>query len=131
MKSCETPNCVGAIDGKHVVTQAPKNAGSLYFNYKGTHSVVLLAVCDARYRFLMVDIGVAGRLSDGVVLSRSKFGQALGNSLSLPQSKPLPGLPSTVSYVFVGDEAFPLKWNMMHPYPDRNLPQPQAVYNYY
>ena len=73
----------GAIDCKHIVMQAPVNSGSSFFDYKGTHSVVLLAVCDAHYHFILVDIGDSGRHSDGGVLTNSEFGQALENGTSL------------------------------------------------
>ena len=123
---------VGAIDGKHVVIQAPINMGSSFFNYKGSHSIVLLAVCDAHYRFILVDIGDSGRHSDGGVLSNSEFGKALENgTLSLRSARPLPGTTQpSLPFVIVGDEAFPLKQNMLRPYPGKNLPEPQAVFNY-
>ncbi|GFW90579.1 uncharacterized protein TNCV_566171 [Trichonephila clavipes] len=51
------PNCIGAIDGKHVRIKPPKNSGSLFYNYKDYHSVVMLAVVDADCKFTAVDVG--------------------------------------------------------------------------
>ena len=125
------PHCVGAIDGKHVVMQAPGRSGSTFYNYKGTHSLVLLAVCDAHYCFTLIDIGDAGRHSDGGVLNNSAFGQAMkAGELSLPGAELLSGITSPIPYYFVGDAAFSLKTYMLRPYPGRYLPESKRIFNY-
>uniref|UniRef100_UPI0037E704E4 zona pellucida sperm-binding protein 3-like n=1 Tax=Semicossyphus pulcher TaxID=241346 RepID=UPI0037E704E4 len=125
------PNCVGAIDRKHVTIQAPGNSGSQFHNYKGSFSVVLLGVVDARYRFRMIDVGAYGKSSDGGTLSSSAFGQALRHdALDVPSDAPLPGAGVATPFVFVGDEGFPLRRNMMRPFPGHNLPPEQRIFNY-
>jgi len=65
VKKANFPNCLGAIDGKHIRIKKPRK--SEYFNYKNYFSVVLMAVVDANYKFLVVDIGAYGKGSDSVV----------------------------------------------------------------
>ena len=125
------PNCVGAIDGKHVNIQAPPNSGSEFYNYKGFHSIVLLAVCDANYCFTLVDVGDNGRHSDGGVLANSDFGKAMENEqLGLLCPSLIPDTTIRTPYMFVGDEAFPLKSYMQRPYPGRHLPERKRIFNY-
>ena len=125
------PHCIGAIDGKHIVIQAPSLSGSYHYNYKGTYSVVLLAICDAHYRFTIVDVGDAGRQNDSGVLYNSTFEQALeSGTLCLPSTSDLPGTTIRAPFVFVGDAAFPLRTDMMRQFPGKNLEDLQAVFNY-
>ncbi|XP_025602142.2 putative nuclease HARBI1 [Athalia rosae] len=78
------PHCIGAIDGKHIQIQAPQTSQSIFFNYKKTFSIVLLAICDAHYNFLMVDIGAEGSQSDGGIFQSSELGQHLeGKTLGI------------------------------------------------
>jgi hypothetical protein len=109
-KSWNFPNCIGAIDGKHVTIQCPQGAGSTYHSYKEPHSIVLMAVCDAHYRFIIVDIGDAGRNSDGGVLANSTFRQALeAGSLAIPSPRQLPDSATEAPFVLLRINPFPSK----------------------
>ena len=58
--------------------ECPRKAGSAYFNYKNFYSIVLLAVCDAKYCFTFVDIGAYGSTNDASVLSETLSYQGTG-----------------------------------------------------
>lgn len=126
------PHCIGALDGKHVVLQAPINSGSEFFNYKSNFSIVLFALVDANYNFMFADIGCQGRISDGGVFKASKIHSMLTkNTLGLPLPEELPGRSMPVPYFIAGDGAFPLEKNLMKPYSGSYAKgTPQRVFNY-
>ncbi|XP_026476143.1 protein ANTAGONIST OF LIKE HETEROCHROMATIN PROTEIN 1-like [Ctenocephalides felis] len=125
------PNCIGAIDGKHVVMKAPEDSGSLYYNYKGTLSIVLMALVNADYKFLYIEVGCNGRVSDGGVYANCSLSACLENkSLNIPEAKPLRFQSVPVPYVIVADDAFPLKTYIMKPFPFRDQPVENRVFNY-
>lgn len=125
------PNTVGAMDGKHIEFRAPRSAGSHYYNYKGRHSIVLMAIVGANYEFIYIDVGANGRLSDGGVYENCDFATALNqNSLNLPNDRPLPGTEDPLPYVIIADAAFPLQRHIMKPYPFKNMTHEQRIFNY-
>lgn len=112
--------------------QAPPNCGSTYFNYKGEHSIVLMAIVDVNGSFTVVDIGAEGRRSDGGIFMDSDVGRALSNKeLNVPPPRSLEENKPPLPYVLVGDEAFALTDYMMRPYPRRiDLDLQKKVFNY-
>nr|CAI5858209.1 unnamed protein product [Callosobruchus analis] len=113
-------NCLGAMDGKHILIKKPSNSGSYYFNYKGTFSVVLFAIVNANYEFLYVHTGTNGRVSDGGIWNNT------GICKRLKANK----LNNQFPYVFIGDEAFPLMENLMKPYLQKGISHEEKIFNY-
>ena len=114
------PHALGAIDTKHIVIQALALAGSDYFNYKKTHSIVFLVTCNADYEFTIVDIGDTGRQSDGSVYANRYLGCAIENNLlKIPRAEKISQSDQSnkiYSSVFVVADPFGLETFMMKPY---------------
>jgi hypothetical protein len=79
------PNCVGAIDRKHVHIRCPESSGSQFYNYKSYFFIHLQAIVDAKYKFMAVDIGAYRRQSDsGMFTESSVFHHLEEGSFNLP-----------------------------------------------
>ena len=52
---------LGAIHGKHVRIVKNDNGGSCFYNYKHTHSIILLAIAGPEYECLYADVGSSDR----------------------------------------------------------------------
>lgn len=127
------PNCIGGIDGKHVRVKAPKNSGSLFFNYKNYYSIVLLAIVDANCKFIAVDVGAYGKESDNGIFYKSTMGQKIAaNRFNIPPPKLLQGTDVMSPHFLIGDEAFALSNFMMKPYCriQARLEREKLIYNY-
>lgn len=127
------PNCLGALDGKHIRIEKLPGTGSTNFNYKQYHSIVLMACSDADGIFTIIEIGYAGRNSDGGIFRASAIKHWITNEMSnLPPPSRLPDDENECNfpYYFVGDEAFPLSRYLMRPYPQKTLDNTKRVFNY-
>ncbi|KAJ8688138.1 hypothetical protein QAD02_023933 [Eretmocerus hayati] len=111
------PHYLRAIDVNHVVIQCSQDAGSGCHNYQGSHSIVLLAVCDSEYKFTYYDVDSYGRRSDGGVYAGSSLAEKLlDGSMDMPPPEIVVGSEPPLAYCFFGDEAFPLQPRHMRPF---------------
>ena len=92
--------------------------------------MVLMALVDHQYCFIVVDIDAGGRNSDGGI---SMLGRGLEvNTIDVPQDKSYVNAleEGPMPHVIVGDEAFPLKTDLLCPYPGKNLSEDEIIFNY-
>ena len=131
-------NCVGAIDGKHVPLISPFDSGSTYFSYKSFCSIALLALVDADYKFLYVNVGCQGRISAGGMFKNSELYHLLVNDkINLPDSRQLPNLSSLNDSFLVDSNrelevpyAFPFTTYCMKPYSSQKLSDSKRIFGY-
>ena len=102
----------------------------MFHYYKGFFSLQLLAVCDAKYNFIFVDVGQYGSNNDCSVLANSNISYAVeGNVLDIPRADKIEGIKKDMPYYLLGDKIFPLNTWLMKPFPG-DLPEAEQTYNY-
>jgi hypothetical protein len=77
-----------------VAVTCPWNTGAVNRNYKGFFSIVLMALVDADYKFLWIDVGSDGSSNDVSICNGSELKEGLEspkNIFNLPEEKSLPG----------------------------------------
>ena len=90
-----------------------------------------MALVDADYKFVYVDIGAQGRISDGGVFNNCKLSKRLqNNTLNLPKPEVLPGTDLICPFMIIADDAFPLKTYLMKPYSSRGMQKSEIIFNY-
>lgn len=125
-------NTIGAMDGKHIRITCPRASGSHFFNYKSYNSIILFALVDANYRFLYVDAGTNGRVGDAGVFLKSKLRECLADRsiLKIPEGRRLGDTNVITPMVVLADDAFPLTYNIMKPYPLKGITKEEKIFNY-
>ena len=99
---------------------------------------------DADYKFLYVNVGCQGHISDGGVFKTSElYHLSVNAEINLPDSRQLPDLSSLndsflveskreseVPYIVVADDAVPLTTYCMRPYSSQKLSDSKRVFGY-
>lgn len=117
------PVCIGAMEAKRFFPRA--NSGSEY------NSIIMLALVDANYKFMCVDVGIQNQVSNACIWEKCNLKRYLEEQrLQVPRDSLLPSSNTQSPYVIVGSDAFPLRSYLMTPYPGQQITPQQRIFNY-
>lgn len=92
---------------------------------------MLLALVDADYKFLWIDIGGFGSMSDAQIFNDSELKECLEDeTIGFPDSDPMPNDSQNMPYFILGDDAFGLRTYLIKPYLQHGLTHEQLITNY-
>lgn len=126
------PFCWGAIDGSHIPIKCP--AGGLqsckeYHNFKNFYSIVLMAMVDAKYRFIWASCGFPGNSHDSIILQSTQLWREIKEENLIPAiGQQIDGV--TIPPLLIGDSAFPFQPWMMKPFTKATLSPEERNFNY-
>ena len=91
----------------------------------------MLAACNADYESTLIDIGEADRQSDGGVFSNSNLSYAIVNGLlDFPEPENVNDSNFKLPFAFLGDDAIPMRTNLVEPYSAFHLDLEKLITNY-
>ena len=121
-----------AIDGSHLPIKCPPGgpeAMKQYHNFKNFYSVVLLALVDAKYRFIWAALGAPGNTHDSTYFQSTHLFHEVNEGNVLPGKFQFIGNTKTPPMV-LGDGTFPMKPWMCKPFADAVLTEKKCYFNY-
>lgn len=90
--------------------KAPKIVDHYFLiSYKEYYSLVLLAIVDANYKFIAIDVGSYDKEGNSCIFQKSIMGKKIArNQFNAPKPEKLPVSQIVISQFLIGDEAFAL-----------------------
>ena len=121
------PCCVSALDGCHIPIKCPKGgqeSAKEYHNFKNFFSIVLMALVDAKQRFMWASSGFPGNSHDAIIFQSTGLYAEIEEGKIIKQvAKVQDG--QNIYPMIIGDSAFPFKAWLMKPYTNAVLAEKQ------
>ena len=122
------PYCLGAIDSCHIPIKCPVKGierAKEYHNFKNFHSVLLMAIVDAKHRFVWASSGYPGNSHDAIIFESTTLYSRITDADIIPTIS-----KQQVGCNIIGDSAFPFTTWPMKPFSHAVLSPQQRYLNY-
>ena len=93
-----------------------------------------MALVDANYKFLWIDVGSDGSSNDASIYNGSELKEGMespNNIFNLPEEKYLPGDDVPVPYYIVGNNGFGINKRLMNPFPSETWSTMREITKYF